>query len=174
MNADILVTIPRGREQSVPPAIISAIRSQQVNTIVIVEVLGEDPPDRVYPNRRLEALCRDSCCEYLSVQPCWSVMQDRDILHLSPTNFQEMAEFLTKNTDFGAVALWTGPHSLQDIEPLHHVKIACVMIRHELLTDLEFYQKDVCNCLPFMRAIKTKGFRFGYLDNKIRVKEIEG
>ena len=73
-----------------------------------------------------------------------------------------MKDFLGKNIDYGAVALW--PHRGK-IEHTNHVSSSFMMIRTKAVELFE-YTKG-CFCHHICRNLRNRGWKVGYIEGKI-------
>jgi len=100
------------------------------------------------------------------------LMLNSDVIFSSPTDVEDMLNFLKENEEFGLVALHTRTDfQLPMLEFKFHIDIACSIIRRYVLENIVFHNDDgfrtgVCNCKCLsmdMRKLQ-KHNRSTYLD----------
>ena len=135
---------------------------------------GSKRRQRNYCDERLkyEPIARKECQKKaIELNEEYCIIQDNDILQLDNNNFKDMQEFLINNNDYGAISI--GGRTKDHNKILNHIGISCVMFRLDCLKKIEFINstKRSCMCEDVTKSIRDLGYKFNFLDNKIRVFE---
>jgi hypothetical protein len=172
----IPVLIPMIEGTELNKRIEDSIQSQSLYVNIIkCYAPGKKTRQRDYNSDRLkyEPMARNKCKEEASqYNEEYCIIQDDDIVQLNCNNFQDMREFLINNIEYGAVSI--GGRTRDHSKVLTHIGISCVMFRLACLKKITFIQstKRNCMCGDVTSAIRELGFKFDFLDDKIRVVEI--
>ena len=100
------------------------------------------------------------------------ITNDNDAMHLYADNFQCLVDFIDKNPDVGAVALWSGSSN-----SVNHIKPECCLWRREVLANIcqlniEGADHKTCCCERYRKSVEKQGFIIVYLDLLKRIKTI--
>jgi hypothetical protein len=172
----IPVLIPMIEGTELKKKVENSIQSQSlyVNIIKCISP-GKKHHQRYYGEDRLinEPIARNKCKEEaIKYNEEYCIIQDDDIVQLNSDNFKDLQSFLINNTDYGAVSI--GGRTKDHSKILTHIGISCVMFRLDCLKKIVFIPstKRSCMCEDVTAAIRDLAWKFDFLDNKIRVLEI--
>lgn len=111
--------------------------------------------------------------EALKTNEEFFLILNSDVIFTSPTDVEDMLNFLKSHEEFGLVALNTRKEHLPTLELKFHVDIACSIIRRYVLENIKFHNNDgyrigCCNCvcLEIDMGKLSKHSRFTYLDHR--------
>jgi hypothetical protein len=172
----ILVLIPMIEGTELKEKIEKSIQSQSLYiNIIKCYAPGKKTRQRDYNSDRLkfEPAARNKCKEEaIKYNEEFCVIQDDDIVQLNSDNFKDMQEYLINNSSYGAVSI--GGRTKDHSKILTHIGISCVMFRLDCLKKIVFIPstKRSCMCGDVTATIRELGFKFDYLDDKIRILEI--
>ena len=165
----MILGIPVAVGQEVPRVVLAKIPEEPKTDLVIIATPGTS--NGRYARRKIEGEVRSRRALLAFVRGskagAYFIMQDRDSLHLFKDNFAVMREHMDADPKCGVVAL---KRSCQE----SHLTLGCVMIRREFTnpTLFAFRKEDGCTCQTLRRQVEARGFSFGVVDDKVRVREI--
>ena len=167
MNIYIPIVEGQVLAEGVEKSILNQSLSCKIN---LVYGKGKLETHRRYTPTRIieEAKCREDCrCRALYDGGSYSVIQDRDCKHLNDENILDMMSFLQNNPSHGAVSIGL------NYGDLSHVSLICVMFRWSVLVNLRFENRyGKCLCREVTEDIRKMRYKYGYLDGKRRIVEV--
>jgi hypothetical protein len=172
----IPILIPMIEGTELKKRIEDSIQSQSLYVNIIkCYAPGKKTRQRDYNSDRLkyEPMARNKCKEEaIKYNEEFVVIQDDDIVQLNSDNFKDMQSFLINNSSYCAVSI--GGRTKDHSKILTHIGISCVMFRLDCLKKIIFKRSSIdrCMCGDVTSAIRKLGYKFDFLDDKIRVLEI--
>jgi hypothetical protein len=155
----MIIYIPKAIGQKTLYKTVSRHEVREIATLGVID------SNRVRTPRKIAAMnrSRNACVtDYLNIQskPNFVCMQDRDCIHIDDNALQLAIDYLTKNPQYGAVALpWKNEHFDHE-----HVRCLCVVFRSEVFSQLTFRATvDQCTCIGLKEDIEAMGYQYDYL-----------
>ena len=179
---NILTIIPIACSQIVNKDVLISFFNQSIQSgLQIVTndrcfVGMEDMPKRLNNCVYARNLCLDLMKKYLEFDTFDAfVMLDSDCIIQDSISIELMYKFLQTNKDFVGVALNKAPTGYTVGLEDSHIPQGCIMLTREFFDlDIKFRYVlgGVCECSNFTQDIRSKGKRYGYLDNKKRLIDL--
>lgn len=120
--------------------------------------------------RKSEHEARDAIKSYAqNSTDKYLITNDSDTMQLYADNFQCMIDLMDKQTDIGAVALWSGENKI------HHIRPQCCLWKREVLANIcqltvEGANHKMCCCDRYKESVEKQGFKMVYLDLLKRIR----
>jgi hypothetical protein len=168
-----LIPIPTG--QVINEKVMEGLKKQSIRTEpIICAAEGVINSQRNYSPERIVGETRSrkkTQKEAKKITDPYVLLLDRDVVLTDRNAIKDMKNFMDKNTDVNAVALYFGRFPKVTTK-LRHVVIRCVLIRRKVFVgmDLTMTEKNDCFCNVIKRGCKEK---IEYLDFKCRTFELK-
>jgi hypothetical protein len=138
-----------------------SIEKQSIDTDV--EIVLCNPTGKSMWKPYAKEICRGLM---LSTGDEFTVINDCGAINLFNTNYAEMNDFLKLHDDYGAVSIReaTGPQVNEQ-----HICVGIIMFKKAALKETHFnIYPNRPSCESVMESLSKSGWKFSYLDNKIR------
>lgn len=156
----MIVFIPLSSGQSIRSGVLESLSSQSIGcSIVPCCSSGVFNSNGINTIEKLEAECnsRNLAVTFFNkyyADEKYVAMNDRDIRHVSPINFERCIEYLEKNDNCDAVALPWKDEIIKD-----HIKCSSFVVRGSVFKTMRFHLEEKMHiCLGMMRDLKNYQF----------------
>ncbi|MCP4639462.1 MAG: hypothetical protein GY851_03465 [bacterium] len=165
----MILGIPVAVGQEVPHVVLAKMPTEPDIRLVILATPGTTGGRYAKGKLKGEIKSRRAILSFVqgSNSGPYYIMQDRDSMHLQQDNFIVMRDYMDAHPTCAVVALKRKRRE-------GHPTLGCVMIRSEFTDpDLFAFEKaDGCTCRTLKRQVEARGFSFGVIEDKVRVREI--